>query len=335
MDKAEWRMAWERILPKLSFEDKYKIAEARNVRPVNGKRLAKINKNSYDDYQAMFVVLWHDLLNQRKNKKIFLSWLNPYRNEESASRYDEKRIKAVLQENAEGEEYEEKKLRILAALLLTRLPELQNIALDYLQSLPPIDHEELTDEYINELQSRIHALERSNDSLQKKVNALETRAKKADERLQDSLSKQNQLKQRASNLENENNKLYKERARLEKDFHCLQEKQGNHQEDIQKRLEAAYSKGRVCWVRRTPHPFEESAPSLAVYAFQFGSCTNEDYKAISNYLRQNKIHEILVDPAVIPQADVLLMQKLIQKQELAVIVVKQAEGKTLATVKEL
>ena len=42
MDKAEWKEAWERVLPVLTFEDKCKIAEARNVNLGNGQRLSKI-----------------------------------------------------------------------------------------------------------------------------------------------------------------------------------------------------------------------------------------------------------------------------------------------------
>lgn len=332
MDKSEWKDAWERIVPALSFEDKRKIAEERKVKLVNGASLAKLDKKSLDDYHIMLVALWRDLMNQRKNKKLFLSWLNPYWDEKSVSRYDEERIKNDLQdENVD----EDTKWRLLAALLLTRLPELQGIALAYLEDLPPVDHEAMKDTYIDELQCRIHELEKAKDSNQKKLDALEARAKKAEERLQASLGKQNQLKQRAGNLENDNNALYKEKTRLEKELQRLQGKQGDHLEDIQKRLEAAYSKGRVCWVRSIPHPFEESVPSLAISAFRFGTCSEADYKKICTYLKQNEIHEILVDPAVIPSGDIFLMQKLIQKKDLPIVIVEQGEKITLATIKEL
>lgn len=332
MDKSEWKDAWERIVPALSFEDKRKIAEERKVKLVNGASLAKLDKKSLDDYHIMLVALWRDLMNQRKNKKLFLSWLNPYWDEKSVSRYDEEQIKNDLQDE---EVDEDTKWRLLAALLLTRLPELQAIALAYLEDLPPVDHEAMKDTYIDELQCRIHELEKAKDSNQKKLDALEARAKKAEERLQASLGKQNQLKQRAGNLENDNNALYKEKTRLEKELQRLQGKQGDHLEDIQKRLEAAYSKGRVCWVRSIPHPFEESAPSLAISAFRFGTCSDADYKKICTYLKQNEIHEILVDPAVIPSGDIFLMQKLIQKKDLPIVIVEQGEKTTLATVKEL
>ena len=163
----------------------------------------------------------------------------------------------------------------------------------------------------------------------------ETQAKKAEERMQDSLKKQNQLKQRTENIEKDNNQLYKEKSRLEKELQRLRIKQGDDSENIQARLELAYSKGRVCWVRSTPHPFEEYVPNLPICPFQFGECTEEDYKAILQYLAKNAIHEILVDPAIIPSGDVFLMQKLIQKKDLPIVIVEQAEKDTLATIKEL
>ena len=140
MDKAEWKEAWERVLPVLTFEDKCKIAEARNVNLGNGQRLSKISKNSTDDYRTLLIAVWQDLLNQRKNKKLFLSWLNPYQDKDSATRYNEEQIKAALQKKTDEEE-DLTKWRILAALLLTRIPDLQAIALDYLNSLPPLDTE--------------------------------------------------------------------------------------------------------------------------------------------------------------------------------------------------
>lgn len=334
MDKAEWREAWERVLPILTFEDKYKIAEARNVKLGNGQRLSKISKNSTDDYRSLLIALWQDIMNQRKNKKIFLSWLNPYQDEESDTRYNEGEIKSALQEKTDKED-DLPKWRILAALLLTRIPELQAIALDYLNSLPPLDMEAMREAYIDELLEKIRLLEKTNNSLQKKFDFIEAQAKKSEERMQDSLKKQNQLKQRTENIEKDNNQLYKEKSRLEKELQRLRIKQGDDSEDIQTRLELAYSKGRVCWVRSTPHPFEEDVPNLSIQPFQFGKCTEEDYKVILQYLAKNAIHEILVDPAIIPSGDVFLMQKLIQKKELPIVIVKQAEKDTLATIKEL
>ena len=334
MDKAEWKEAWERVLPILTFEDKCKIAEARNVNLGNGQRLSKISKNSTDDYRTLLIAVWQDLMNQRKNKKLFLSWLNPYQDEDSATRYNEEQIKAALQKKTDEEE-DLTKWRILAALLLTRIPDLQAIALDYLNSLPPLDMEAIREAYIDELLEKIRLLEKTNNSLQKKFDSIEVQTKRAEERMQDSLKKQNQLKQRAENIEKDNNQLYKEKNRLEKELQRLQTKQNDYLDGIQSRLELAYSKGRVCWVRSTPHPFEEDVPNLSIHPFQVGKCTEEDYKAILQYLAKNAIHEILVDPAIIPSGDVFLMQKLIQKKELPIVIVEQAEKDTLATIKEL
>lgn len=328
MDKTEWKEVWHRVLPRLTFGDVCKIAEDRKVRPKNGVRLDKLDPDSFEDYRAIIESLEQDLLNQKKNKKLFLSWLNPYRDDTISSHYDAVRITAFLQD---GDDDIYEKWQVLAALLLTRLPELQAIASEYIRSLPQEDEEEIRKKAIVSLRNRICAAEKTNKSLQQKLKALETSASRDARRLKESLDQQNHLRQKYENLKKENEALQKDGEALRRKL----QKGTDRQEDIRRRLESAWSRGRVFWIRKQPHPFEESIPSLAVHAFQFGRYTERDYQAIGQYLKENGIHEILADPLVIPHGDILLMRKIIRKQGLPVVIVTQSEEETLAIVKEL